>query len=87
VAVLNNLAIVSSELNKNKQAIEYLDQALYLFPHYEESLSNKVIVYYRDKQYKNAYIALLHQSTRKPNKQYKDFKAGLERLINKEKGR
>jgi len=49
-------------------------------------LSNKVIVYYRDKQYKNAYIALLHQSTRKPNKQYKGFKKGLQRLINKNTG-
>jgi len=35
----------------------------------------------------NAYVALLNQSTRKPNKQYKIFKAGLQRLINKEKGR
>jgi len=83
MAVLNNLAIVTSELNKNKEAIGYLDEALYLFPHYEESLGNKVIVYYRAKQYKKAYEALLNQDTRKPNKQYRDFKSGLERLINK----
>lgn len=83
IAVLNNLAIVSSELNKNDEAISYLDKSLAIFPHYEESLSNKVIVYYRNKEYKKAYIALLNQSTRKQDKQYKRFKVGLEKLINK----
>ncbi len=84
VAVLNNLAIVSSELGKNKEAIGYLDKALYLFPHYEESLGNKVIVYYRNKKYEKAYEALLSQDTRNPNKQYRNFKSGLEKLLNKQ---
>ena len=82
VAVLNNIAISASELHKNKESAEYFNRALYLFPHYEESLSNMVIAYYRSKQYKKAYLALLNQDTRKPNKQYNDFKRTLERYLN-----
>ena len=83
ISVLNNLAIVSSELNKKQEPVKYLEKSLYLFPHYEESLSNLVIVHYRNKEYKKAYTALLNQDTRKPNAQYKKFKKLLEQLINK----
>ena len=84
-AVLNNLGIVASQLHKNEEAFEYFRQSLYLFPHYEKTLANLVIAYYQQKQYDKAYVALLNQDTRKPNKQYKDFKKGLEKLINNRK--
>jgi len=83
MAVLNNLAIVSSELNKHKEAVSYLNRALKLFPHYEKSLSNMVIVHYRNKEYTKSYEFLLNQDTRHPDKQYQNFKTGLEKLINK----
>ena len=84
-AVLNNLGIVGSQLGKKEEAISYFQQSLFLFPHYEKSLSNMVIAYYKQKEYEKAYLALLSQDTRKPNKQYKDFKKGLEKLINTRK--
>ena len=85
VSVLNNLAITASQLHYNKEAIIYFNRALFLFPHYEKTLANLVIAYYQRKQYDKAYLALLNQDTRKPNKQYKDFKKGLEKLINNRK--
>ncbi len=86
-AVLNNLGIVAAQLGKKEEALSYFRQSLFLFPHYEKTLANLVIAYYQQKQYDKAYLALLNQDTRKPNKQYKDFKKGLEKLINTRKSR
>ncbi len=81
IAVLSNLAIVSAELNDSKKAISYLEQSLDLYPHYEASLYNLINVYYRDKDYENAYLALLELDTRKRAAKYGDYKKTLIQLI------
>ena len=83
ISVLNNLAIATSELKRNKEALEYLDKALYLFPHFEKSLVNQTIVYFNAGDYRSAYISWLNQNTKTPNKQYNRFKTDLERRLNK----
>ncbi len=81
IAVLSNLAIVSAELNDSKKAKSYLEQSLDLYPHYEASLYNLINVYYRDKDYENAYLALLELDTRKRAAKYGDYKKTLIQLI------
>ncbi|MCF6171595.1 MAG: O-antigen ligase family protein [Bacteroidales bacterium] len=73
IAVLSNLAIVSAELNNSKQALVYLNRSLELFPHYEPSLYNKINVYYKEKEYTNAYITLLNCNTKKPDEDYEKY--------------
>ena len=85
VAVLNNLGIVAAQLHKNTVAVAYFKRSLYLFPHYEKTLANLVIAYYQQKKYEEAYLTLLNQDTRKPNKQYNNFEKGLKKLINTQK--
>jgi len=81
IAVLSNLAIVSSEMNDSKKAISYLEQSLALHPNYETSLYNMINVYYRDKDYEKAYITLLNCNSKKPNAKYPDYMKALKMRI------
>jgi O-antigen ligase len=82
ISVLNNLAIVSAEMNNSQAAIDYLDYGLAIYPKYEASLFNKVNVYYRDKDYTNAYIALLSCNTKKKRGDYNSIMNVLTERVN-----
>ncbi|OFY47399.1 MAG: hypothetical protein A2W85_01685 [Bacteroidetes bacterium GWF2_41_31] len=83
ISVLNNLAIVSAELNNSKAAIDYLDYGLSIYPKYEASLFNKVNVYYRDKDYARAYVALLNCNTKNKRGDYETMMNVLTNLVNR----
>ena len=82
ISVLNNLAIVSAEMNNPKAAIDYLDYGLAIYPKYEASLFNKVNVYYREKDYVNAYVALLSCNTRNKRGDYNSIMNVLTEKVN-----
>lgn len=85
ISVLNNLAIVSAEMNNSQAAIDYLDYGLAIFPKYEPSHFNKVNVYYRDSDYKNAYIALLSCNTKNKRSDYNSIMTILTEKVNMNK--
>lgn len=85
IAVLSNLAIVSSSMNDNKKALSYLRQSLDLYPTYETSLYNMTNVYYRQKEYEKAYVALLSCNSKKVSKDYDRFMRVLMQRVNNSK--
>ncbi|PKP33409.1 MAG: hypothetical protein CVT99_00200 [Bacteroidetes bacterium HGW-Bacteroidetes-16] len=82
VSILNDLAIVSAEMHDTKKAIGYLDKCLSIYPKYEPSLYNKVNVYYRNKEYANAYVSLLNCNTMNPRADYKEFMKVMTERVN-----
>ena len=83
IATLNNLAIVSSQLNDSAKAIHYLNTAIEIYPKFEQSLFNKANVYFSFKDYKNAYIALLQCNTKTPYSNHDEFMNLLKSKIDK----
>jgi len=83
IAVLNNLAIVSAEMNNLDNAIMYFKQALEIFPNYEISSFNLVKAYYKNKEYEEGYIALLNCSADITKPDYSRIKIDLEKKLNK----
>lgn len=81
IAVLSNLAIVSSNMNDNKKAISYLQKSLDLYPTYETSLYNLTNVFYRQKEYEKAYVALLSCNSKKISKDYDRFMRVLKQRV------
>ena len=82
ISILNNLAIVSADMNDSSRAIYYLNESLKVYPKYEASLFNKANVYLRFKDYEKSYIALLHCNTENPNPEYDKFMELLNMRIN-----
>jgi tetratricopeptide (TPR) repeat protein len=82
ISILNDLAIVSAEMHDTKKAIGYLDKCLSIYPKYEPSLYNKVNVYYRNKEYANAYVSLLNCNTMNPRADYKEFMKVMTERVN-----
>ena len=82
IATLNNLAIVSAEMNNYPDAILYFNKALEIYPNYKTSLWNLVKVYYKEREYKKAYIALLNYSPDNTPDDYDRLKADLEYRLN-----
>ena len=85
ISILNNLGTVSSILGDNEKAEMYFKQATELFPQYDVSLLNLVKIYYKNKEYKKSYLALLRYSTKNPKSDIINLKKELERRINKPK--
>ncbi len=85
ISTLNNLGIISSEMNDSKKSISYFKQSLAIYPHYETSLFNMVNAYYRNKQYKEAYITLLNCNSKNKNPEYDNYKKVLGQLVNSSK--
>jgi tetratricopeptide (TPR) repeat protein len=83
IAVLSNLAIVSAELNQSEKAKSYLEQSLKLYPNYDPSLYNLINVYYREKDYQQAYLTLMHCNTKDRRSNYNDYLRILKNLIDK----
>ncbi len=82
ICTLNNLGIISSEMNDNKKSISYFKQSLAIYPHYETSLFNMVNAYYRNKQYEEAYLTLLNCNSKNKNPEYDNYKKVLGQLVN-----
>ena len=85
IAVLNNLAIVSAEMNNLDTAIFYFNQALEIFPNYKTSSWNLVKAYYKKADYENAYVAFLNYSPDKTPDDYNRLKNDLIHRINTSK--
>jgi O-antigen ligase len=83
ISVLNNLAIVSYDMNNHAKAIEYLEHVLEIYPKYEASIYNKANLYHRNKDYENAFISLLSCSTKTPRQNYHEFHTILKAEIDK----
>ena len=81
IPTLNDLGIVSSQLNDSAKAIHYLNTAIEIYPKYEVSLFNKAEVYLRFKDYENAYIALLQCNTKTPNVSYDKYMHFIKRKM------
>lgn len=73
IYVLNNLVITSVETNDVEHAISYANQALDIYPRFEECLINKVTLYMKVGDIDKAYIALLSCYNRK-DKSFKAYK-------------
>jgi len=82
IAILNNLASVSSMMGNSKKAISYFKQSLEIFPHYETSLFNLSKAYYRNNEYSKAYIALLNCNSNNTLSDYENFRKTLKKRIN-----
>lgn len=85
ISTLNNLAILSSEMNDIDMSISYFNKSLEIYPHYETSLFNMVNAYYRNKDYEKAYITLLNCEAENKNPDYPKYKSVLESQINSAK--
>jgi len=83
IAVLNNLAIVSAEMNNLDNSIMYFKKALEIYPNYKMSSFNLVKAYYKNKEYEEAYIALLNCSADLTQPDYFKIKIDLENKLNK----
>ncbi len=81
VGVLSNLALVSVHLKKTGEALDYMNRALYIFPHNDDILYNKAYINYMQHQYKNAYLTLLSHGTDKQKDDYKKLMRAIKRHL------
>jgi tetratricopeptide (TPR) repeat protein len=82
ISVLNNLAIVSAEMNNLDNSILYFNKALEIFPNYKVSAWNLVKAYYKKAEYENAYVALLNYSPDNTPDDYDRLKIDLIHRLN-----
>lgn len=59
ISTLNNLGILSYDINKKDFALECINEALVIYPKNKDALYNKTLIYYKNKDYIKAYEAYL----------------------------
>ena len=82
VDALNNMALISSTMNRHKNAIYYYSLAIKVYPNYKIGLFNLVREYYKINDYKSAYITFLKCNSNNNEPDYEEFRRVLTRQIN-----
>ncbi len=82
VNTLVNIATIYAREKQYKQAIEYFEQAMALFPKNQPTIKSLARVYYDIGEYEMAYATILKYDNNKPNAQIVNFKKQLEDLLN-----
>ncbi len=85
ISALNNLGIISANLDDNKMAFYYFNKALEIYPNYETSLFNIINANYLIKDYENAYITLMKCDPKSSSTKYKDYMRVIPQLVNRKK--
>ncbi len=82
ISALNNLGIVSANLDDSKMAFYYFNKALEIYPNYQTSLFNIINANYLIKDYESAYITLMKCDPKSSSSKYKDYMRVVPKLVN-----
>ena len=82
ISVMNNLGSVFGQLGLADSSRYYQNKTLEIFPHYEIGLINLSKTFIVEKEYKEAYKAILSCNPKSTNKEIKQIRNYLEGMIN-----
>ncbi len=81
IRVLNNIGTVYAQLGEYGPAIRHFQNALELFPHFENGLINLAKAHYMKQDFVMAYRALLACDPRSPNQEIRVLRARIEQEL------